>query len=268
MRYNLTIPTVFFLAVTALLMRVVPQKQDLSPAGVQKQPTLEQRLAELPTVDFSDIDLEGQTSEKRKARNTRYDSPMSTDGIKRPRLTENMEPVLLDLPLTHQPSEPALPITSDVIAIGTIRSAQAYLSSDRTSVYSEVTLDVEELLKGNQQFGPTPGTLTADRAGGAVRFGSGKILRRGFLGKNIPVEGRRYLLFLKTNPGDESLTIVTGYELREHLVVPLDGTGDKTEGFSQFKSYQKYQNASETTLVEDVRKAIANQIGSRTGGTQ
>src|SRR4030095_10929529 len=102
--------------------------------------------------------------------------------------------------------------------------------------------------------------LTAERKGGAVRFRSGKILRRGFLGKNIPVQGRRYILFLNTN-SDDCLTIVTGYELINHIVVPLDGTSDQSEGLPQFKSYRKYLDASETTLVEDVRKALENQAG-------
>src|SRR6185503_19404869 len=158
----------------------------------------ERRVAELPVVDFTEFDPVASTDPKRAAKNTRYNFGVSVDGIPFPKLNENMEQDLFSLPMTHWPAAPAFPVSSDVIVIGTVREAKAYLSTDRTAIYSEVSLSIEEILKASSQHGlQINGRVTADRFGGAVRFPSGKILRQGWYGRNIPTSGHRYLLFLK-----------------------------------------------------------------------
>jgi len=171
-----------------------------------------------------------------------------------------MGPGGFDLPMTHWPAEPAFPTTSDVIVIGTVWEAKAYLSEDRTDVYSEVSLSLQEILKAAPQYQlKIGGMVTSDRSGGAVRFPSGKILRRGFWGRGIPSTGHRYLLFLE-DEGDSGFSIVTGYELTGKGVVPLDGIeGDR---FSVFSNYERLRNTNEALLLDAVRKAISE---SRTG---
>ena len=224
-----------------------------TPATQKKNVKLEQRLAELPVVDFTDTDS-AESEPGRAARNKRHNSPVSQEGARRPKLNEHMEPVLLDLPISHQPAEPAFPV-SDLIVVGTIEAAKAYLSSDRTGVYSEVSVSIEDLLKTNPQYGlKTRGTVVAERSGGAVRFASGKILRRGSFARNIPTKGHRYLLFLNQT-GDGGFSIVTGYELTGNGVLPLDG-GAEGKGFAEFQNYESFRNATEASLLEAVRTAI------------
>ena len=225
---------------------------------VQKPPRnaqLEQRLAELPIVEFNEADS-AECDPERASKNRRHNSPVSQEGVRRPRLNENMDSVVLDLPITHQRAEPAFPVACDVILIGTIAEAKAYLSSDRTGIYSEVTVSIEDILKGDAIDGLKIGsTLNAERTGGAARFPSGKILWRGPLGKNLPSKGNRYLLFLN-KIAEGGFSIATGYELTANGVVPLDGVPGGT--YSQFENYESFRNASEASLLEAVRKALSH----------
>ena len=161
---------------------------------------------------------------------------------------------VLDLTVSHPPIPPALPIASEVIAIGTVQELQAFLSSDRGSIYSEITLTIEEVLKGNERL--TVGLeATIKRNGGGVRFASGKTLRRAAIGFNMPIVGHRYLVFLNSIQGDDSFSLVTGYDFVDNKVMPLDGIGWIPEDDS-FKSYQVYRNVPVSKLLDDLKKAL------------
>lgn len=64
---------------------------------------------------------------------------------------------------------PAIPVAlSDSIIVGTVNDAQAYLSSDKTGLYSEFTFYVEEVLKNNSRTPLNVGsTVAGEREGGA-----------------------------------------------------------------------------------------------------
>lgn len=168
----------------------------------------------------------------------------------------------------HTPPEPALPTTiSDAIVIGEVTEAQAALSEDRTSVYSEFKTRIEEVLKSG---GGTPVTsdtfVTALRPGGGVRFPSGKVRRFGVEGRTLPRVSRRYLLFLKFDNLAQAFYIVTGYELRGGKVFPLDGIPRYGSENHPFAAYGKYKNADEATFLNDVRQAIINPPPQTSGG--
>lgn len=247
------------------------QKQD-KPIAQAKRQTLDEKLAHLPVTDFytPEEPLEPYKKQQRQTRNARHNSAVSADGTKRPILNEEMEAVLLDLPLSHHQEEPAIPVSqSDAVVIGTITNLKAFLSDDRTSVYSEMTVNVEEVLKQDPRYPLVKGlTLDAERSGGGVRFPSGKILRRGALGRNIPEIGARYVLFLIYNEQGKDFCVLTGYQLTGDRVLPLDGTWDLEKGgrFSQFAGYEKYVRAPVSTFLVDVRQAIAAQNGLTHGG--
>ena len=277
--YGMRFTLIAFLLVPTLALTLATwngsANQDVNPQAQQKRltkatadikPTLEKQLAEMPVVDFEHAEQEAAFNPFREAKNRRHNSPTFAQGIKLPELNENGEPVLLDLPVTHGPTEPAIPVASNVIVIGSIVDVEAYLSSDKTTLYTEATIKIEQALKGEVRYGLIPGTrLTAERTGGAVRFSSGKILRRATFGKNIPAKGHRYLLFLNEVNDSQSFSIVTAYKLQNDTVFPLDGIGGSDGGFPQFAAYKTYKNAAESTLIDDVRKAIAEQSSARKG---
>ena len=226
--------------------RIAPAQQNKK----QVSESIARQLAQLPIVDYTD---DNETDRVRTARNDRH-NVISKYGIRKPKLQENMRTDVLDLTVSHPPIPPALPIASEVIAIGTVQELQAFLSSDRGSIYSEITLTIEEVLKGNERL--TVGLeATIKRNGGGVRFASGKTLRRAAIGFNMPIVGHRYLVFLNSIQGDDSFSLVTGYDFVDNKVMPLDGIGWIPEDDS-FKSYQVYRNVPVSKLLDDLKKAL------------
>jgi hypothetical protein len=121
---------------------------------------------------------------------------------------------------------PALPVaSSDVIALGRVISARAYLGPDHTSVYSEFTVGVEAILKQDSGLSGRSSRLIVYRNGGSVLFPSGRMHHYRAVDVGLPEAGSRYVLFLKRmdDAGLGPLRILTGYQLTRLGVKPLDG---------------------------------------------
>lgn len=114
---------------------------------------------------------------------------------------------------------------SSVVVIGTIIKAQPYLSEDRSCIYTEIAVQVEDILKydSENRFSP-PNTLVIDRPGGTLKLSSGQIVS-----DNIQIEGlgelcfkRRYVLFAERIHEGSDLSLIKSYELREGHVFTND----------------------------------------------
>src|SRR5205085_12682134 len=150
---------------------------------------------------------------------------------------------------------PAIPAAnSDVIVVGEVIYAQAYLSNDKTAVYSEFTIRTDAALKNNSST-PLDNTIVAERPGGAVRFQSGRIQHYRIDKQGVAQVGHRYLFFLKRNEEGQDFSILTGYELRAGRVFALDSTGDNSNNKLPFDDYN---GCEESTFLNKVRNAIAN----------
>ena len=195
----------------------------------------------------------------RQARGKRYGVP-AQKGVdpKRFMITEKKGD-FLGGPSSHAPAEPAIPIVqSDAVIIGEITGAQAFLSEDKTAIYSEFKVRIEEVLKDGSPASLTHDSeIVAERSGGAVRFASGKITRVGFEGKPLPRIGRKYLLFLKYSAEGQDFILITAYELRAGQVYPLDGLTLEGKALWPYEAYQKYKGADEASFLNEVRQAIA-----------
>ena len=141
---------------------------------------------------------------------------------------------------THalDPTLPALPFAkSSAVIVGQITGAKAYLSNDKTGVYSVFTVQVDEVIKNSTQLSLSTGSsIEVERDGGRVRFPSGRTLL--YVATNMPQVGLRYVLFLTDSQ------ILTGYELREGKVYPLD----------DLPNLRTYENADETTFLKQLHK--------------
>src|SRR5262249_20952832 len=107
---------------------------------------------------------------KRQAKNKKYDKsdwPIVSDDV-------SDSTVRL-----HQvdPNLPAFPTErSTVVLIGRIVSGGAHLSNDKTGVYSEFSVIVEEALKNSLPERIVPGSpIDVIREGGRIRFPSGRV---------------------------------------------------------------------------------------------
>lgn len=152
---------------------------------------------------------------------------------------------------------PALPVDqSSVILVGEIVSAKAYLSEDKTSVYSEFDVRIETIFKNKSRQALTPGhSLPIERFGGRVRLPSGKLFIAAVDNQDMPQVGSRYLLFLTNDflgakHSDEDFNLLIGYELKAGKVFPLDRVSSR-------HPISRYLDADESTLIADLSSALA-----------
>jgi hypothetical protein len=222
-------------------------------------PISEQELvdADTPTVDYAAPESsDPKVRARRRANGKRYDHG-------RPEKVEEMSNGVAPLPISVHwwAGLEALPVAqSDVVVLGEVTDAQAHLSNDKTGVYSEFTIRVDELLKGSGQNAPAAGgSIVAERPGGKVKFPSGKLQRYGIDKQGMPRIGGRYVLFLKANGDGQDFSIVTGYELRDGAVIPLDGA--RSANGAQLP-FDVYRGANEINFLTSLRNSIATHGGN------
>lgn len=153
---------------------------------------------------------------------------------------------------------PALPVNeSEAVVVGQVVEAQAYLSNDKSMVYSEFVLNVDEVLMNKGQTPLAVGDLVAvERDGGRVHFPTGRITSWSVSGQGMPRVGRRYVFFLTHEfplfgHKEESFYLLTGYELQANHVLPLDNPGGGTHPLAV-----TYKGADKETFLNDLRAAI------------
>lgn len=154
---------------------------------------------------------------------------------------------------------------SNAMVIGEVLKTRAFVSEDKTRVYSEFIIRVDEILKNDSN---EPITLTeqisTERLGGRVRFPQGQISTYIVALQGAPEVGRKYVLFLGFNkheagsrsPLDMNRHILTGYELSEGRVIPLD-TGSAQDDY--FKIHEGKEAAS---FIAEIKRTIASSSQS------
>jgi hypothetical protein len=187
----------------------------------------------------------------RKAKNIRYNAGGSDLTIRKPNTEHFMEHIWpRGLPLI--PSS-----ESAVVVNGTVARMQPYLSEDRSRIYTEITVRVEEVLKsdGNLSVGDT---LIVDRLGGALKLKSGQVVRDdiaiAWLGKTR-VAGRYVLFAQRINEGKD-LGLIKGYELRDGKVFRLTEDGSFSNVLVSNKPGVPDDFSDERDFLEAVRQKV------------
>jgi len=183
----------------------------------------------MPVVDYNAPETQNlQEPSHRRLRSKRYDH--STLSVR------ELPPNVDQLPLINHFWWGLSPIPvgqSDAALIGEVVDARAYLSNDNTGVYSEFTIRLERVLKESDH--DLPSLIPVERLGGAVRFQTGRIIKYEVLRQGVPRIGGRYVLFLSYNSEGDDYSLLTGYELSNGHVVPLDGVDvfERYEGWPE-----------------------------------
>jgi len=241
MKQNWKTVTCFLVAISLTALLVIRgQKQSKN----EDQPD----VTKFPIAEYA-TRIATALTEKQKARRKKYNSRYA------PVISEASDKIFLvsdwDLRL------PALPVArSAAVIIGEITDAQAQLSEDQTKIYSEFVVQINEVLKNDARAPLVVGkSVIVERSGGRVRFPSGKIVVSSTNHQDLPRIGKRYVLFLthESPNGDDSedFTILTGYELCDGQVFPLD---KPVSGHP----IMTYKGTSETSLLNDLVVALAN----------
>lgn len=209
---------------TATVLRQQDRIQD------EKQPTdKELDDAAAPIVDLAKSS-KTLIDEKRKQRNKRFNNALAESIEANPTSEEvnvASEGLVSDMPTD----------LSDLIVEGFVKDSGAFLSEDRTGIYSEFTVQVSDVIKSSAPVSKGD-IITAERFGGRVRFPSGQIARYRVAGQGAPAKDGKYLFFLK-QMDDGSYRILTAYELRGNKVLALDGPRSNVngKGSSQFNKH-------------------------------
>ena len=228
--------------VLGLTLLVVPRRSGQEQPTLSKSSVLKSRRKVIDTNHFpiAAFSSSEPSDSKRRAR-----------GEKRNKSNWNVDPdtvsdstVIVDSVDVHLHAFPTKQAAA--VVVGTITEAKAYLSNDKTGIYSTFSVLVEEVLKnpGKLKAGDL---VEAEREGGRVKFPSGRVHLYMVSEQDMPRLGSRYVLFLTETTSESVFEILTGYELREASVYPLD----------DLPKSRSYENTTPTNFLNDLRGNLA-----------
>jgi hypothetical protein len=229
------------------------QKQDSKTpeaSTAQQEPALEH----IPIVDFENS-VSTLTKTDQQAKTIRSAKGMRYAKRIRGFIADRDVPGGMILTSRYMQPLPAFPVgRSAIIALGEVVDAQAYLSDDKSGVYSEFSVRIEEVLKNDPLTPSFPGSLVvAERYGGRVRFPSGRVTFFGNRDEGMLRQGGRYIFFLERS--DQQYSILTAYELLSGRIHPVDGKNAPGSD-SAYSVGDAYENADATHFMSEVQRAI------------
>jgi hypothetical protein len=251
---------IWFIVVVMVVATIVTRMGTLRSSSQQSSPQITRTESTPPQQTQADADFMSQfpvadydppeeydteKKAKRELKNKRYDKRLLrlvTDEL--PFYDLEQDVIVID----DLGSIPAIPAgASEIVIVGEVLDAQAYVSNNKKGVYSEFTVRVSEVLKNNSSNITQGSSICIDREGGFVRYKNGKMRLYRIMGQGMPRVGRRYVLFLKNPEKSPNYEIIRAYELK------ADGIANLETSY-QFKDYK---DMKEPAFLEEVRKAVA-----------
>lgn len=232
------------LAIVVATTMAALRGQDQNQSSREDQQKIKETESQFPIADSTAPEPSDPVKRaKRRAKGEKYDSALSPIDDKADTIFSTLD---------WEAGLSALPVSkSDAIVIGRVLDAQAYLSNDKTKVYSEFTISIEQILKNDRFASLNPNNpIVVEREGGRVRYPSGHITFYHVHGQGMPRVGHRYVLFLTHDDPEQDFSILTGYELSAGRVVLLDSPGDH--------QITKQNGKDEAAFLNELRAAIAN----------
>jgi len=224
----LVLPAVF--CITALMAVPKGQKQNSGfKAEPRKTDVNHFPIAEFASSETKDAKRKAR-AEKRNKSHWRVDPDSVSDST-----------VRVDSSLPAFPTKEA-----QAVIVGTISDAKAYLSNDKTGVYSVFRVLVEEVIKHSGKLA-VGSSVEAEREGGRVKFPSGRMHLYMVSEQDMPQVGGRYVFFLKETNTDDVFEIITGYEIRADSVSPLD----------DLPQARSYENATPANFLNELKTKLA-----------
>ena len=196
-----------------------------------------------------------QEREARRAKNTRYNAGGPDLTVERPPdseiFVEQVWPAVDFIPASE----------SAVVATGKVVKVQPYLSSDRSRIYTEITVEVDDLLKRDRDNRLSAvHTVVIDRLGGALKLKTGRVVRDDIQIDNLGKTnlGKRYMFFARRVNGGSDISLIDSYELRDGKVFTNDSRPSRL--ISTLSGVPKVWEA-EAAFVEAVRQEVRKEVG-------
>jgi hypothetical protein len=205
-----------------------------------------------PIVDFNVANL--NIDQSRINKNARYDKYSFVESEPPPNAGEVIQfpgenDRELDMPVEE----------SDLIIEGQVTDSKAFLSNDKSGIYSEFTIAVSKVLKNTAGDSSIKANenMVVERLGGRVRYPSGKIIRYVMSGLGSPSINSKYLFFL-TKTKENAYRILTGYEFKNDKVFALDGARTFRRSVEK-KVFDNHNGRDYESFVNEIKKAIENR---------
>ena len=241
----------------AMAFTLLPGRAPIASTSAGQRRTKDQvgtKKSRLPVANYlASVPEDPADRELRKIRNSRFDNrraePISElpAGVEELPLNTNWAWRLSGLPS----------VESDAVVVGRVFASKAFLSNDRTAAYSEFTVRIDQALKSTEDPGLSAGdSIAVDREGGSVEFPSGRVQEFRIADQNMPQVGQQLVLFLKYDQSAKAFSILTGYQLHENRVIPLD----------DIDKFAVYRGLSEAAFLTTVRESLANAALPKKGG--
>jgi hypothetical protein len=227
--------------------------QNTSPTPTKptyKSPKPSRYSAELPKGEFQDKQIEMvPDQDRRQLRESRYSGAYPE--IRDPADSNPTGPAKQTIYVITDYADKTDPLPasrSAAVVIGTVLSSKAYVSKDRTYVYSDFQVRVDEVLKQDPQTNlAVGGQMVASRGDGTIHFPSGRVNDYVNHGEGMPAIGSQYLFFLvRPNIAEPEYEVIIGgaYELKNGMVHPLDDFN------------MELDNTSAQEVISKVRAAV------------
>jgi hypothetical protein len=147
---------------------------------------------------------------------------------------------------------------SNLVVEGKVTDSAAFLSNDKTTVYSEFTIRVTDVIKTSDGIAVNKNdSIITERRGGRVKYSSGKVIRYTLVGQGSPMVGKKYLFFLE-DAQQGNYNILTAYELQGNKVFALDGSHLTRRERDGLLPFDKHNNRDYKEFKKDVEKAKSN----------
>jgi hypothetical protein len=234
----------------ALPPKANAHNEQSQPKDYDKKPT---KYSDAPAKgEFQNQSSElASDQERRVVRESRYKNtyPEITDTGNSPNSTEPGEDSVVTINDYTAPLDPFPVAPSAAIVVGTVLSGKAFVSKDRTYVYSDYRVRVDRVLKQDASASLAVGEqIVVSRGGGTILFPSGHIRNYLINGEGFPAIGSQYLFFLgkPSFPQHEYEQIIGSlYQLSGGKVHPLDD-----------EQMSLFDNMSDFVFLSKVEQAI------------
>lgn len=241
--FALTAPFLIILQGQTSDKKILPTPPKTSPQ------LLEDIKRSFPSVDYA---AERATDESRRNKSAKYDKYQ----ILNPEITQDGREVSFAHWLEN--ASPLPVADSEIIVIGKVAEVKAHLSLNKNSVYSEFQIEIEKIFKNSRNEEFEGKLLSAERDGGIVNFPTGYKTWYVVSGQRMPKIGSRYLFFLTHQFPiygfrEKELFLLTGYELRDGRIEPLDIPDGGSHPVATF-----YKGKGESVLLADLNDALKN----------
>ena len=148
--------------------------------------------------------------------------------------------------IKDDPLPPLIPTEeSNLIVVGEVVDANAFMSNDRQGVYTEFRIRVEHVLKtaGNKT---KPKIIIADREGGVVVYPNGQRILYQNSNMGLPLRNSKYLFFLIRDDQSPNYKILTSYDV----------STDKVRRMELGHSFDEFKELDSAKFIEMVRNRI------------